>query len=197
MISFFVEGPCVPKGNHTAFPMVRGRCPACKPGKPCRRRVCVNGMLIGATVTDDGGAELKAWEQLVNVRAASARNAARERMQPRGVAMVARFIFAMPRPQGHYLTDGSFSAEGKRHMFPTTRPDFDKLTRAAADGMTGVLYEDDSQVAHAPITKLWATDALKIGVLIQVEKMERIPGDVLEALAYAGVKGPNVQTSLL
>lgn len=35
----------------------------------------------------------------------------------------------------------------------TTRPDVDKLMRAALDGMTGIVYHDDSQVAHAQISK--------------------------------------------
>jgi Holliday junction resolvase RusA-like endonuclease len=35
----------------------------------------------------------------------------------------------------------------------TTRPDVDKLMRAALDGMTGIVYDDDSQVAHAQISK--------------------------------------------
>jgi Holliday junction resolvase RusA-like endonuclease len=35
----------------------------------------------------------------------------------------------------------------------TTRPDVDKLMRAALDGMTGIVYHDDSQVSHAMVSK--------------------------------------------
>ena len=35
----------------------------------------------------------------------------------------------------------------------TTRPDVDKLMRAVLDGMSGIVYDDDSQVAHAQISK--------------------------------------------
>lgn len=37
----------------------------------------------------------------------------------------------------------------------TTRPDVDKLMRAVLDGMTGIVYHDDSQVAHAQISKIF------------------------------------------
>ena len=40
-----------------------------------------------------------------------------------------------------------------RAQHKTTRPDVDKLMRAALDGMTGIVYHDDSQVSHALITK--------------------------------------------
>lgn len=39
----------------------------------------------------------------------------------------------------------------------TTRPDLDKLMRATLDGMTGIVYTDDSQVAHAQISKTFGT----------------------------------------
>lgn len=37
--------------------------------------------------------------------------------------------------------------------YKTTRPDADKLLRAALDGMTGIVYTDDSQVSRASVTK--------------------------------------------
>jgi crossover junction endodeoxyribonuclease RusA len=37
----------------------------------------------------------------------------------------------------------------------TTRPDVDKLMRAALDGMTGIVYTDDSQVSHAQVSKFF------------------------------------------
>lgn len=37
----------------------------------------------------------------------------------------------------------------------TTRPDVDKLMRSALDGMTGIVYTDDSQVAHAQVSKFF------------------------------------------
>lgn len=63
--------------------------------------------------------------------------------RPKGIAMQvsARFYFKSPK---------------KTHsQHKTTRPDADKLLRAALDGMTGIVYEDDSQVAHAQVSKLF------------------------------------------
>jgi crossover junction endodeoxyribonuclease RusA len=38
-------------------------------------------------------------------------------------------------------------------QWKTTRPDLDKLVRATLDGMTGIVYDDDSQVCSAVIVK--------------------------------------------
>lgn len=195
-IRFFVEGQAIPKGNHTAFPFIRGKCQACRPGKPCRRKCCINGMVIGATVADDGGSELKTWEALVRVRALSARNKLGVRLYETGVAIVARFTFLMQRPKAHYTSTGALSSEGLGKPFPVSRPDFDKLTRAAADGMTGALYADDSQVAYAPIGKLWALNG-KPGVVISVEPMERIPDELAREITLAGIQTASAQAALL
>ena len=36
----------------------------------------------------------------------------------------------------------------KRRTFPTVKPDGDKLLRATWDAMTGIVYEDDSQIVR-------------------------------------------------
>lgn len=38
-------------------------------------------------------------------------------------------------------------------QYKTTRPDVDKLLRATLDGMAGIVYEDDSQVVSAQVSK--------------------------------------------
>lgn len=52
-----------------------------------------------------------------------------------------RFFFAAPKRE-----KGGIKA---------TRPDADKLLRSCLDGMSGVVYCDDAQVAHAEIFKLF------------------------------------------
>lgn len=44
----------------------------------------------------------------------------------------------------------------KRHGFPTSRPDVDKLSRAAFDALSGVAYLDDSQVVSLTVSKRFA-----------------------------------------
>jgi len=62
-----------------------------------------------------------------------------------------RLTFYMPRPKSHYRS-GKHSDELKPDApsFPDKRPDVDKLSRAVMDALTGVLWNDDSQV----VTKL-------------------------------------------
>ena len=52
-------------------------------------------------------------------------------------------LFNMPRPK-----------TVKRQM-PTVPPDLDKLIRAVLDGLTGVAYEDDSQVVRITAAKVY------------------------------------------
>ena len=53
-------------------------------------------------------------------------------------------LFVLPRP-------GYYKRKKDAPVLPITRPDLDKLIRAACDAVTGVLFRDDSQV-----TQLWA-----------------------------------------
>lgn len=57
--------------------------------------------------------------------------------------------FIMPRPKSHYGT-GSRAGLVKRGMpdYCPKRPDLDKLIRAAGDALTGVCYDDDSQIVN-------------------------------------------------
>lgn len=55
----------------------------------------------------------------------------------------------------------------RRHGYPK-RPDLDKLVRAVLDALTGVCYDDDSQVTRIRASKTW-----RVGTVIEVWKIER------------------------
>ena len=57
-------------------------------------------------------------------------------MIPRGVAVSVTCDFYFAKPP----------SIPKRRTFPTVKPDGDKLLRATWDAMTGIVYEDDSQI---------------------------------------------------
>lgn len=202
-IRFFVAGDPVPKGNHDAFPIDRGPCQECKPGKPCRRRNCIGGHVVGTTLTDDGGKALEAWQGLVRVHALSARNAAGARLVERPGALEIWMVFLRARPDTHYTGRGALSAEGLRHGVPTTKPDWDKLARAIGDaltaaskkGLAGALAEDDSQIVSAHVAKAY-TDR-KPGVLIRARQISKDPPWVLEELQAHGFTVPTTQGALL
>ena len=61
------------------------------------------------------------------------------------VRVAITFVFARPK-----------SAPATRSR-PIVKPDLDKLARSTADGLTGVLYEDDSQVVDYELHKIYGT----------------------------------------
>lgn len=80
-----------------------------------------------------------------------------------------KMIFVVKRPEGHWLRDGSLSAEGKRKPYPTSPPDTLKLARAVEDAMTDVVYIDDSLIVHEVLDKRYQkTRDEQIGVQVYV-----------------------------
>jgi crossover junction endodeoxyribonuclease RusA len=63
--------------------------------------------------------------------------------------------FTMSRPPSHFRTDGQTLAKSAAR-YP--RLDLDKLCRALLDALTGVAFDDDSQVAILSATKQWDDD---------------------------------------
>lgn len=81
-------------------------------------------------------AAFDAWRQLVKVLAR--RNVRREPCL--GVVdVVLDFTFVRPKTS--------------KRLAPTVRPDLDKLARAVLDALTGVVFEDDSQVCRLDAVK--------------------------------------------
>lgn len=87
---------------------------------------------------------LKAWRHLVA-------DAASRAIQEQGGAMFSGPVeitaaFYLPRPK----------SLGKRTKAHTTKPDLDKLARSLGDALTGVVYNDDSQVTALELFKMYA-----------------------------------------
>lgn len=88
--------------------------------------------------------KLKSWRQEL---AKAALEAVKEHdcPVPRNVAMavIIGFYFAKPK------------STKKSVLHKVTKPDVDKLLRAVLDGMTGIVYHDDSQVTDARVKKFF------------------------------------------
>lgn len=56
----------------------------------------------------------------------------------------------------------------KRLKHHCKKPDLDKLVRAVIDGMTGIIYRDDSQVVQILAEKSYATPGETEGVIVTV-----------------------------
>jgi len=89
-------------------------------------------------------------------RADIARNAELFGFKPIANAVKVELDFVMARPKS------------TKRIFPSVKPDLDKLIRAVLDGLTGVAYEDDSQVILIQSSKTYGE---KQGVWIGIEQI--------------------------
>ena len=90
----------------------------------------------------DASKKTRPW--MDSVRAAAAAVSGPEFFAAKGTPVRVWIHFYLPRPKN--LPKKVWSVQ-------TKKPDVDKLARAVLDGMTGVFYEDDSQVVELMATK--------------------------------------------
>lgn len=91
--------------------------------------------------------KLKPWRQEVTRAAIDAVTEAGGEIIPRGTPVLLRLDFYLLRPP----------SLPKRVTRPTSRPDVSKLLRSVEDSLTGVVYEDDSQITVVRVTKQYGT----------------------------------------
>lgn len=69
--------------------------------------------------------------------------------------------FILPRPK----------SLPKKVMWHLKKPDLDKLVRSICDSLTGIMWQDDSQVVTIEATKSYAENAESTGVLITIASL--------------------------
>ena len=104
-------------------------------------------------LTSTSGQKLKDWRDTI---AYAAQDARQGEYADAGVPVFVSLAFALPRPK----------SAPKSVLYPTKKPDLDKLIRAALDALTSVVFKDDSQVVDLTATKRFAEGAP--GVSVQV-----------------------------
>jgi Holliday junction resolvase RusA-like endonuclease len=109
-------------------------------------------------ITSTSGKNLKQWEgtirgELQVVMAKTDRQVLSD-MFDAPVAVGLRFY--MPRPKSK-----------KKAVFPTTKPDIDKLARAALDALSTVVFRDDAQVIALQARKVYADAGAKLVITIE------------------------------
>ena len=92
----------------------------------------------GQIITRTDSQRLRGWSQSVADAAREAQATCAPKPTP--VRIMARFVFAAP-------------ASAPARAFHVVRPDIDKVSRALLDALTGVCYEDDSQVIDLRVQK--------------------------------------------
>jgi len=103
---------------------------------------------------------LKRWRE----RVAEAAQAAGIHAAPRPDAVKLTVTFTLPRPK---------SVPSRKRNAPTVAPDLDKLVRAIGDALTGVAYEDDSQIITLFAVKQYADDC-ESGVQVAITTLPNV-----------------------
>lgn len=129
----------------------------------------------GKVVTRHSNADmLDAWRERVGYLCQQTMRAEGIRAPVRGQVLI-QLMFYLPAPKG--MIDAcrkqSVSVESIPHL---TFPDTDKLIRAVGDGLTGVLYLDDSQVVRWEAEKAYGLQPrCEIGAEVELEAFH-LPG---------------------
>lgn len=124
-------------------------------------------------VTTSDNPRVKGWRQTI------ADVAARELARPEFAGLFFEggvdldVLFVLPRPLA--LCTRSKAGRAFPHL---TKPDVDKLTRAAVDALKGVLWRDDSQIVDLRARKRYADagEHPRAEILIRVAALEATPG---------------------
>lgn len=114
-----------------------------------------SGKLI-VTATNRG--KQKAWQTEVSKAADLAMKRNKASMVS-GEVVGVRLDFYMPRPKSLKKSAGNWHSK---------RPDLDKLVRCALDGLTGIVFADDSQVAAITASKFYSGDGYAVGCAIRI-----------------------------
>lgn len=110
----------------------------------------------GRAVVTHANSKTKGWREDV---ATAAQPHAPKALWEGAVSVEARFV--LPRPA---------SVSQSKRPLPTTKPDLDKLVRAAIDALTGIVWRDDCQVTTIVTTKRYDDGAVP-GLKLRAEHL--------------------------
>lgn len=102
---------------------------------------------------------LKSWEQSIRLTCGAAAEAAKWQVPGRAIPVGVSVSVALPRPK-------SLPRKQESHV---KKPDLDKLIRAVLDALSGIGYEDDSQVVMIDAVKEYVRDGQMPGVLVCIQ----------------------------
>lgn len=78
-------------------------------------------------------------------------------------------VFYFSRPKGHYGTGRNVGVlKGSSPHHKETQPDLDKLLRTIKDGMEGIIYRNDAQVAkYGELEKVFTESQERVEITIE------------------------------
>lgn len=117
-------------------------------GSPVAKGSTRSFVVGGAAVTTATNPKTKDWELRVATEAQNKRDGFYIPKTGKGDdGVFVDLCFYLPRPK---------SLPKRRMVLVTKKPDLDKLIRAALDGLTGIVFDDDSQVVTIKASKAYA-----------------------------------------
>ena len=82
-----------------------------------------------------------------------------------------------------FYLDRPSSVSTVKRPHPTVPPDIDKLIRAVQDSLTGVVYEDDSQVIRVLAWKVYADNRVP-GAFIRVNELSHYDNGAFQSFDF-------------
>jgi len=117
------------------------------------------------TVFQHDNEHLKAWQSMVSF------TARQKGCKPMLGPVSLTILYVLPRPKGHFNRRGVVKSSVAQ--LPIRKPDIDKLERAILDSLTGIVYQDDSQVVKVSQEKIYTFGSDdQPGAHIRVEQVE-------------------------
>lgn len=154
-IEFFIPGDAAPAGSKTATPLRKN-------GKYVFRP---DGTII--ILYRDASANGSKWRKTVQYHAEKAVLACGWALTDKAVHL--HCVFYRQRALSHFKKNGDLNSTGRKYPHPTMKPDVLKTGRAIEDGLTGIIWEDDSQVVLSSHEKRWGDVA---GVNVRIDILE-------------------------
>ncbi len=114
----------------------------------------VKELLSKVAMTSDN-TKLKPWRMAV-ANAALDEMSAFDLTPLEDCAVKVQALFTFPYLKSHFKSDGE-TLKASRPFFKQSRPDTDKLQRALGDGMTGIVFKDDAQVAWWDVKRIYGS----------------------------------------
>lgn len=88
---------------------------------------------------------------------------------PRDTPLAVSVEFRMPRPKAHYRANGAVKPGAP--AYSVKRPDLDKLMRAVGDALSGVWWEDDSQIVSLYLVKVYTDRPGNEGITVTAKEV--------------------------
>lgn len=154
-LTFFIHGVPKPGGSKRGFAFRR------------------SGGKLGVSMVDASGQAGKDWRGDVKAAALGEMKVPKAPFPNAGGALFLTVEFVMPRPKSHFRKDGTIKPG--MPTFHTIKPDATKLIRSLEDALTGILWNDDSQIAKQLVSKVYADAGQKCGAEVTLRDLTPLP----------------------